>query len=181
MVLVPLLVERVFDGDAGAFGLLSAVAGVGSFVGAIVMANRAPRPTYLLLGAFGAGFGLGLLATAAAPTLLVAVAIMLPLGFVTMAFMITGNTMLQTNAKPDARGRVMALYGAVFLGSTPLGSPLVGWFAEHVGVRQGFVLTGSVALATGIAVLWLRRRAVAAAELTRAEVDGPVAAERASA
>ena len=55
----------------------------------------------------------------------------------------------------------MALYGAVFLGSTPIGSPVVGWFAEHVGVRQGFVLTGAVAVLTGGAVLWARRRAIA--------------------
>ena len=164
MVLVPLLAERVFDGSAGTFGLLSAVAGAGSFAGAIVMANRAPRPTYLLLGSFGAAFGVGLLAIAVAPTLLAAVLIMVPLGFVTMAFMITGNTMLQMNARPEARGRVMALYGAVFLGSTPIGSPFVGWFAEHVGVRAGFVLTGMVAVATGAAVLWARRRAVAAAD-----------------
>jgi len=161
LVLVPLLAERVFDGDAGTFGVLSAVAGVGSFAGAMTMANRAPRPTYLLLGIFGTAFGIGLLVIAAAPTLLVAVLLMVPLGFVTMAFMITGNTMLQTNARPEARGRVMALYGVVFLGSTPIGSPVVGWFAEHVGVRQGFVLTGAVAVVTGMAVLWARHRAAA--------------------
>ncbi|HSL10642.1 MAG TPA: MFS transporter [Actinomycetota bacterium] len=163
MVLVPLLAERVFDGNAGTFGLLSAVAGLGSFAGAITMANRAPRPTYLLLGAFGAAFGLGLLVIAASPSLLIALVSMVPLGFVTMAFMITGNTMLQVNARPEARGRVMALYGAVFLGSTPIGSPIVGWFAEHVGVREGFVLTGAVALLTGAAVLWARHRAMTAA------------------
>ena len=173
MVLVPLLAERVFDGSAGTFGLLSAVAGAGSFVGAIVMANRAPRPTYLLLGSFGAAFGVGLLAIAVAPTLLAALVIMVPLGFVTMAFMITGNTMLQMNARPEARGRVMALYGAVFLGSTPIGSPIVGWFAEHVGVRAGFVLTGVVAVATGAAVLWARRRAVAAADAAEPEPAEP--------
>jgi MFS family permease len=173
MVLVPLLAERVFDGSAGTFGLLSAVAGAGSFAGAIVMANRAPRPSYLLLGSFGAAFGVGLLAIAVAPTLLAAVLIMVPLGFVTMAFMITGNTMLQMNARPEARGRVMALYGAVFLGSTPIGSPLVGWFAEHVGVRAGFVLTGVVAVATGAAVLWARRRAVAAGDAAEPEPAEP--------
>ena len=166
MVLVPLLAERVFDGDAGTFGLLSAVAGVGSFAGAITMANRAPRPTFLLLGVFGAAFGAGLLLVAASPSLAAAVLVMVPLGFVTMAFMIVGNTMLQTNARPEARGRVMALYGAVFLGSTPLGSPIVGWFAEHVGVRAGFVLTGAVALATGLAVLWARQRAAPADPVT---------------
>jgi MFS family permease len=163
MVLVPLLAERTLHGDAGTFGLLSAVAGAGSFAAAIAMANRVSRPSYRLLGAFGTAFGLLLLALGASPNVPVAVAVMVPLGFATMAFMITGNTMLQMNARPEVRGRVMALYGAVFLGSTPLGSPVVGWFAEHVGVRAGFALTGLVAAATGLAILWARRRAIASA------------------
>jgi MFS family permease len=87
--------------------------------------------------------------------------------------MISGNTMLQVHAKPEARGRVMALYGMVFLGSTPIGSPIVGWIAEHLGARTGFVLTGSVALATGLSVLWLRRRALASSPV--GPVGGPPA------
>jgi predicted MFS family arabinose efflux permease len=158
MVLIPLLTERVFHEGAEVFGSLSAVAGLGSFVGALVMAHRNARPSLAELGGLAVAFGVGLLFVAVAPSLPVAVALMVPLGFVTMGFMITGNTMLQLNARPDARGRVMALYGAVFLGSTPIGSLAIGWFAEHVGVRAGFALAGVVACLTGLVVVGARLR-----------------------
>jgi predicted MFS family arabinose efflux permease len=76
-----------------------------------------------------------------------------------MCFMITGNTMLQRNAKPQARGRVMALYGIVFLGSTPFGAPLAGALGQALGPRVEFALMGVVAIGIGAAVLGLRRRA----------------------
>jgi MFS family permease len=159
-VLVPLLAERVFHGNAGTFGALSAAAGLGSFLGAIAMAHRNGRPTMRKLALLVCGLGAGLVLAGLAPVLLVELVLMVPLGYVSMAFMITGNTMLQLNARPEARGRVMAIYGAVFLGSTPIGSPAVGWLAEHFGARAGFFLAGGVALATGLAVLYARRRAI---------------------
>ena len=70
---------------------------------------------------------------------------MVPLGYAAMCFMITGNTMLQLNAKPQARGRVMALYGIVFLGSTPIGAPIAGWLGQLLGPRVEFALMGAVA------------------------------------
>jgi predicted MFS family arabinose efflux permease len=87
-----------------------------------------------------------------------------------MAFMITANTLLQLRAAPQARGRVMALYGAVFLGSTPLGSVIIGWVGEHVGARATFHLGGIIAMAVGASVLWLRRRSLAS-------IGGPQRAE----
>ena len=162
-VLVPLLAERVFHGDAGTFGALSAVAGLGSFLGAITMAHRNQRPSMRALALLVIGFGAALVLVGAAPVLAVAFALMVPLGYVAMAFMITGNTMLQLNARPEARGRVMALYGAIFLGSTPIGSPAMGWFADQFGVRSGFFLGGAASLVTGFAVLYVRRRTLDAA------------------
>ena len=158
-VFVPLLAERTFDGDAGTFGALSALAGVGSFVGAIVMASRVAEPRMRDLAAWAVALGVALMLPGLAPTLWVAGATMIPMGFALMAFMITGNTMLQLNARPEARGRVMALYGIVFLGSTPIGAPVAGVVGEHLGPRVGFVLSGLVAGALGVALLAARRRA----------------------
>jgi MFS family permease len=81
---------------------------------------------------------------------------MIPVGFVAMAFIITGNTMLQVNSRPEARGRVMALYGMVFLGSTPIGAPLAGFLGEHLGPRVEYVIAGSAAVIAGAGVLWAR-------------------------
>jgi predicted MFS family arabinose efflux permease len=170
-VLVPLLAERTFHGSAGTFGALSAVAGFGSFFGAITMAHRNAKPSMQVLAFLITAFGALLLAVGFSPSLPVAFAVMVPLGYVSMAFMITGNTMLQLSARPEARGRVMALYGAVFLGSTPIGSPVVGFVAEHLGVRVGFGLAGGAALVTGLVlILVLRREAASRATSTEARV-----------
>jgi predicted MFS family arabinose efflux permease len=88
---------------------------------------------------------------------------MVPMGFSVMAFMITGNTMLQLRALPQARGRVMALYGIVFLGSTPIGAPIAGVIGQRLGAQVGLVLSGLVAAGLGLSLLWARRRTTAAA------------------
>jgi len=159
-VFVPLLAERTFQGDAGTFGALSALAGVGSFIGAIVMASRVPEPRMRDLALWAVAAGVCLALPGLSPALWVAGATMIPMGFTIMAFMITGNTILQLNARPEARGRVMALYGIVFLGSTPIGAPIAGVIGEHLGPRVGFVLSGLVAAGLGIALLAARRRAM---------------------
>jgi len=157
-VFVPLLAERTFGGDAGTFGVLSALAGIGSFVGAIVMASRVPEPGMRDLSLWAVAAGVGLALPGLAPTLWLAGLAMIPMGFTIMAFMITGNTMLQLTSRPEARGRVMGLYGIVFLGSTPIGAPIAGLIGEHLGARAGFVLSGLVAGALGVALLAARRR-----------------------
>jgi len=155
-VLVPLLAERTFGAGAGEFGILSAAAGIGSFFGAITAANRSADPTMRRLGVSLAGVGVAMALVAFSPTLAVALVLMVPVGFCAMTFMITGNTMLQLESKPQARGRVMALYGAVFLGSTPIGAPLVGVLAGHLGARVAFFGCGVLAVAVAAAVLRAR-------------------------
>ena len=54
---------------------------------------------------------------------------------------------MQLAVTPAMRGRVMALYSMVFLGSTPIGAPLVGWLAEVAGPRAGMALGACAALA----------------------------------
>ena len=176
-VFVPLLAERTFDGDAGTFGALSALAGVGSFVGAMVMASRVAEPRMRDLAAWAVALGVALMLPGIAPTLWVAGATMVPMGFALMAFMITGNTMLQLNARPEARGRVMALYGIVFLGSTPIGAPVAGVVGEHLGPRVGFVLSGLVAGALGVALLVARRRAAGSRVATESLIGPETARE----
>jgi MFS family permease len=158
-VLVPLLAVQTFGGDAGTLGLLSAMTGIGSFVGAIFMANRAATPTMYRLALFTTASGIALILPALAPSLGWAYPLVVPMGLAIMVLLITANSMLQLAAKPQARGRVMALYSIVLLGSTPIGSPITGWIGQHVGARWAFVSNGAVALVTGIALLVARHRA----------------------
>ncbi len=157
-VILPLLSELTFDAGPREFGLLSASAGVGAFVGAITIAHGNHSPSMRRLGSFAMLVGAAMLFVAISPTLPVAMLSMAPVGFAALSFMITGNTMLQTHAKPQARGRVMALYGIVFLGSTPFGAPLAGWLGQALGPRAEFGLSGMIAIAIGVVVLGLRRR-----------------------
>jgi MFS family permease len=168
-VFVPLLAERTFDGDAGTFGMLSALAGLGSFLGAIAMAGRDVEPSLRALALWSVAAGVGLALPGLAPTLAVAALVMVPMGVAIMSFMITGNTMLQLVSVPQARGRVMALYGIVFLGSTPIGAPIAGWVGQHVGPRFGLVASGVIAAGTGLMLLALAR-----VRARRARVRGDV-------
>ncbi len=169
-VLMPLLAEVSFNAGPKEFGLLSAAAGIGSLAGAVTTAHGNRHPGMGRLGAFALLVGGSMVLVALAPTLGLAMLTMVPLGYAAMCFMITGNTMLQLNAKPQARGRVMALYGIVFLGSTPIGAPIAGWLGQVLGPRVEFALTGAVAGAIGVVVLWLRARRSTRAEEAAAAI-----------
>jgi MFS family permease len=158
MILLPLAAYRTFHGDARTLGLMSAFAGVGMLSGALLMANRAPHPTWRRLTLFATFFGLLMVVEGFMPTLALGYAAIVPMGFFGMSFAITANATLQLGARPDMRGRVMALYGVLFLGSTPVGAPIVGWAGQQFGPRAGFALGGIAAMSAGIIGLLLWRR-----------------------
>ncbi|MFN2589848.1 MAG: MFS transporter [Actinomycetota bacterium] len=174
VVLLPLLAIRTFHGDAGTYGNLLAMFGVGSLAGALAMAGRASRPDIRLLAVLAMVFGVVAVASALAPTLPVALALMVPLGAAGLAFAVTANSTLQLASSDEMRGRVMALYTVVFLGSTPIGGPIAGVVGEHLGPRVGLAGGGVFAVAAGVAGLVALRRAVAAegGRMARAASDG---------
>jgi MFS family permease len=152
-VLMPLMARFVFNSGASTFGLLMSFMGVGAFVGALVSANRA-RPSHRLLAFAGVAFGGLLIGAALAPTLPVELLVLLPMGAAMITFQATANSLLQLNSDPAFRGRVMALYVMVFLGTTPIGGPIVGWIAQQFGARVGLGIGGLAALAGSAALLW---------------------------
>lgn len=164
-VLMPLFAERTFDGDAGTLGLLLSVAGVGSLAGALVMAAR-PRPGERPLALAAVAVGVVTMLVALAPTLDVAVASMLALGAGSIVFFVTANSTLQLSARSDMRGRVMALYGIVFLGTTPIAAPIAGWVGQHLGARVALGGGGVIALVTGLVGLWVLARRESATSQT---------------
>ncbi len=156
-VLLPLLGRFTFDGGAGAYTALAVAMAVGSVSGALVTGARGRVSERLLVGS-AAAFGLFALIAATAPTLELALIALVPLGAASVTFAAGVNSTLQLDAEPAMRGRVMALYSVVFLGSTPIGGPLVGWLSEFAGPRAGLVLAGVAALAaaTGGALAYAR-------------------------
>jgi hypothetical protein len=125
--------------------------------GALLAGARGRVDARLLVGASFL-FGVLLLAAAAAPTLPLQMAALVPLGAVSVTFAAGINSLLQLTASPPMRGRVMALYSVVFLGSTPIGAPITGWLAGAAGPRSTLVMAGVAALLGGI---WLKLALVA--------------------
>jgi MFS family permease len=123
--------------------------GIGSLVGALGAAARAkPSPT-LLAGSAGA-LGVFMLGITFAPSLAVAIPALALAGAATITFLSTANSLLQLSASMEMRGRVMALYALVFLGSTPIGGPIVGAVAQRFDPRAGFGIGAAAALVGGI-------------------------------
>jgi MFS family permease len=152
VVVLPLLARYDFDGGAGLYSLFTSLMAGGSLAGALVAAGRA-EPTRRLLVGSAAAFGVLTLGAAVAPTVLMASVLLVGMGTAVMLFLATANTTLQLNSEPAMRGRVMALYGLVFLGSTPVGGPLLGWISEHWGARYGLGLGGVLSLAAALAAI----------------------------
>lgn len=149
--------EVVFHRGAGEFGLLNSIMAIGSVGGALLAARR-ERPRIRLLVAAAGGFGVTCALAAVMPTYWTFGAVLALLGLVSMTFMNTANSLVQTTTEPAMRGRVMALYMAIFAGGTPLGAPVVGWVADAFGPRWSLgvgAASGFVALA--IALVWLTR------------------------
>ena len=148
-VLLPLMARYAFDAGAAGYGALGGAMGAGAVAGALATAGRrdpAPRDQGLLALAFGALIA----ALAVAPSLPVAMAVLVPVGATSMAFAATTNALLQLAVSSGMRGRVMALYTVVFLGTTPIGGPLVGWIAEQAGPRAGLGVGAAATIAAGL-------------------------------
>ena len=87
---------------------------------------------------------------------------LVPTGLALLTFTTAANSRTQLNTAPDMRGRVMGLYMLVFLGGTPLGSPLAGWVAETYGARMSVVAGGVISAAATLILGFVlaRRRGV---------------------
>lgn len=144
-VTLPLLVTRTFDRSKVAFTVLFSVISLGSLVGALWTARRRTIGVADVIRA-SLGFGLALLALAMAPTVAWAFPLGFVLGMTSIGFLTASTAIVQTEAAPEMRGRVLALQAMVFLGSTPIGGPIVGAIAEYVGPRWAVAVGGLAAL-----------------------------------
>ncbi|QKE82575.1 MFS transporter [Arthrobacter sp. NEB 688] len=156
-ITMALMATKVFDKGAGEFGLLGSIMAVGSLTAALLSARRKePRLRVLLLALVG--FTLAATAAAVAPSYWLFALALVPVGLTALTAMTTANAMVQTRVAPEMRGRVMALYMAIFMGGTPAGAPLIGWISEQFGPRWTI---GIGAVAVGLALVgvsfWLAR------------------------
>jgi MFS family permease len=147
--LMPLLARFSFHGQAGTYAALTTAMGVGAVIGALAASSRREVSPALLVGS-ALAFGCGLLLSAAAPTLDAEVVSLALTGAASVTFASSVNSSLQLRVRPSMRGRVMALYSVVFLGSNPIGGPLMGWISGAAGPRAGLLLGASAAIIGGL-------------------------------
>ena len=159
VVVLPVMAKFTFHGDAGTYGLLTALMAGGSIFGALATATKLTPTPRRLVGSCMA-FGVLMTAGAFAPNLIDEEMLIVLVGAASMTFMATANSTCQLSSTPEMRGRVMALYGLVFLGSTPIGGPIVGWISQNLGPRYGMGVGGiaTILVAAAAATVLLRRR-----------------------
>lgn len=157
-ITMALMATEEFGKGAGEFGLLGSVMAVGSLSAALLSARRErPRMRVLLLSlaAFVGASGLAALA----PTYPLFALSLVPVGLSALTAMTTANAMVQLRSDAAVRGRVMALYTAVFFGGTPIGAPVVGWIGEVLGPRWTIGI-GSIAVGVALVGAWVWLRMV---------------------
>lgn len=142
-----------FHAGPSTFGLLTTALAAGALGGALAGSARRARPgAYVVLGA-AIAFGVCEIAVGFSPSFVVALILLVPTGFFSIYLAQAANHRVQMGVDSAYRGRVMALYVLVFLGTTPIGASLAGWWGEHFGVPSAIWGAGIVSLVAGIAAL----------------------------
>src|SRR3954466_13571710 len=140
-----LMATEVYGKGAGEYGILGSTMALGSLTGALMAARRKNPRVRLVVAAAGC-FSLVEITIALMPTYLSFVVLTPLLGITAMTTITAANTVMQLTTPAELRGRVMALYLMVFMGGTPIGSPLVGWVGQTFGARWSLIGGGAVAL-----------------------------------
>lgn len=150
-----LMATEVFGKGSGEYGILGSIMAIGSLAGALLAARRLGRPRQRMIIGAAVLFGLVEIVSGVMPTYLL-FAITLPIvGIASMTMITSANATMQLSVTPEMRGRVMALYAMVFIGSTPLGAPIVGWVAEEFGARWTLIGGGAMSVLGTLVAAWL--------------------------
>ena len=161
-VWVPVLASDAFDAGSSAYGQLFSAMGAGSLLGALSLAfsGRSPNRNRMVAAVFAMGAGeivLGVVAASGTALMLGALSLAL-VGFMSTNTMSTANTLVQTTASDELRGRVMAVYMTVFAGTVPFGALLSGWVTGRFGLTFSLASSGTMVVIAGLYQLWAVRQ-----------------------
>jgi len=174
VVLMPVFAEEILGGGARSMGILMGASGVGAFAGALLLATRnSVRGLGRWVAFAAAGFGVLLIAFSASRSLWLSAGLLVVAGFCVVVQMAASNTLLQTLAPDEMRGRVMAAYSMMFFGMAPFGSLLSGAAASRIGAPLTVAIGGGLSV-VGAALFALRLPALrlAAREMLSRQVAG---------
>jgi len=157
-VVMPLLASRTFHGGTSTYALFTSAMSVGSVIGGVLAAGRLKASQESLVQA-AALFGACMMVSALAPGTQFEAALLVVVGLGSIIFSALANSTLQLATSPEMRGRVMSLWAVAFMGTTPLGGPVVGWVSDHASPRMGLVVGGVAALVAAAVGWWSLRPA----------------------
>ncbi len=144
-----LMATTVFGKSAGSFGVLSTFMALGSILGSTAVARRTPRLRAILMGA--AFYGTAEILLGLSPSYWWFAVLAVPTGYGMLTMNTSANALMQTRTDPDKRGRIMALYSLVYLGATPIGSPIIGRIGALFGARWAILVGGIASLSIAVA------------------------------
>lgn len=144
-----LMATTVFGKSAGSFGVLSTFMALGSILGSTAVARRSPRLRAILMGA--AFYGTAEILLGLSPSYWWFAFLAVPTGYGMLTMNTSANALMQTRTDPDKRGRIMALYSLVYLGATPIGSPIIGRIGALFGARWAILVGGIASLSIAVA------------------------------
>lgn len=166
-----LMATKEFHKGAASYGFLGTLVGLGTLTGALIAArkDRTKNTNFVPLAAIN--FGIWITALSIAPTYTI-YALILPItGISAITTMISANTFVQANSDVAIRGRIMGIYMFIFMGGTPIGSPLIGYCSEQLGIRWTMAGCGVITLTAAIfSLLKYRNKAVIPADTSVAAV-----------
>jgi MFS family permease len=160
--ILPLLTKFVMGGGPTMFGTLTAALGIGSMLGALLVAGR-QKPTRKFIYTFAFVFAVMDIAISFSRSYKITLALLVALGLASIAYIATTNTSLQMNSPMRLRGRIMGLYVVIFAGSTPIGALFTGFVADWIGTARTILVEGLLCLlGVGSGMFYLRRKKVMA-------------------
>jgi MFS family permease len=155
-VTLPIVAGHVFHGSAEVYGIVTGSMGIGAVIGGLWTASKGKTGTRAMVRA-SLLFGLFVAFAALSPRLWIELIALALVGFASVSFLSMANSTLQLETDPQMRGRVMALWAVAFMGSTPIGGPLIGWITSLAGARVGLGV-GAAACFVAALIGWLRIR-----------------------
>ncbi len=156
-VSLPIVAGRVFHGNSEDYGLMMASMGIGAVIGGLWTASKGKTGTRAITRA-ALLFGAFITLAALSPVIGIEFVALALVGFASVSFLSMTNSTLQLQTDPQMRGRVMALWAVAFMGTTPIGGPLIGWIISETNARVGLgVGAASCFIAAGIGFLTVRR------------------------
>lgn len=164
-VVTALMARVEFGLGASAFGFFGTMIAVGTVTGAVTLARAKEGPKLDFIIKAAIAFGIVEVIASQMPTYWMFAGILPLAGFAAMMVMANANAYVQSSVPDQLRGRVMGLYLMIFLGGSPLGSPIIGKISQDFGARYGLAAGGTVCAIAGLIIyLIVKKRVLNASE-----------------